>query len=505
MGTIQSCEQRNDQNDESTFDLLNCVCFGNNHHVMESKNKNNSHKSKAEAPNSLDSHLLKLHVTQGPYLGTNNDIWHSTSTVRHVHNDADENDSYSKEHNLLDISHLHSEPPLTPQPIESSLHTRSYSDRHQKQAFHLISTEEEDEEDRWSAVTGRTSTSDSTDAVDQSYHHNYCKDSSPHPSQARDISISFTPRRLFVQEDSLSLGTSNANTTLRHRNDIRDRFQDKRICINTLPSFIPGKPIRLKIRLSYGDNCHRPDPSSIFPSHHPSNSTNTNEFLNMRNISLLTDAEHAHLFSYDPNFSSGQFCISTVDDQDYGNGLCVTMGAQYMTLQDQDGHIWGIIRSRNTFFPSAIIYSPKERYSGQTPSYETGGIQLYPWALVQKHGRRLDHDVSIHMVAVSTGSVEEEFIGGLFEKTPIFWSKHGFDHRHNHSHTHSVVFHVVEKKNMDGTVSSVKEVPCCMSVRDMVSRDTFDVTIAPGVDPLIILCYMTAHSKMDVEPDLRKL
>ena len=40
------------------------------------------------------------------------------------------------------------------------------------------------------------------------------------------------------------------------------------------------------------------------------------------------------------------------------------------------------------------------------------------------------------------------------------------------------------------------EVPCCMMVRDPIQRDLFDVTIAPGIDPLMIICYMAVHSKM---------
>jgi hypothetical protein len=30
--------------------------------------------------------------------------------------------------------------------------------------------------------------------------------------------------------------------------------------------------------------------------------------------------------------------------------------------------------------------------------------------------------------------------------------------------------------------------------------EAVDITIAPGIDPLLMICYLAAHSKMDVEP-----
>ena len=76
-------------------------------------------------------------------------------------------------------------------------------------------------------------------------------------------------------------------------------------------------------------------------------------------------------------------------------------------------------------------------------------------------------------------------MGGLFDKRPMFRSRHGFDGWDNHQHT------VVNRINNED-----KEVPCCIMMRNQIQRDVFDITIAPGIDPLMIICYMAVHSKM---------
>ena len=37
-------------------------------------------------------------------------------------------------------------------------------------------------------------------------------------------------------------------------------------------------------------------------------------------------------------------------------------------------------------------------------------------------------------------------------------------------------------------------------MQDPTNVDAVDVTIAPGIDPLLMVCYLASHSKMDVEP-----
>lgn len=274
---------------------------------------------------------------------------------------------------------------------------------------------------------------------------------------------------------SKSLSISSPNTTLYIPDGIEKNNMRH---INTLPSFKKAHPIRLKIRESYA-------------GYETRNVEGEND-VNDSNTSLLSDAEQAHFFSYDPYFQLGQYVISTLNGEQYGSGLSVKMGERYMTLQDRNGRVWGIMRSRHTWIPSAIIYSPKARYLTQSPSSHRpcgddidGGkdsVELFPWALVKKHGRRMDHHVSIHIVSESRTNTE--LVGGLFEKAPSFRSRHGFDGMDNHQHT------IVYKMNGED------EVPCCMMVRDPIQRDLFDVTIAPGIDPLMIICYMAVHSKM---------
>mmetsp|Transcript_11941 Transcript_11941/g.14837 ORF Transcript_11941/g.14837 Transcript_11941/m.14837 type:complete len:105 (+) Transcript_11941:628-942(+) len=104
---------------------------------------------------------------------------------------------------------------------------------------------------------------------------------------------------------------------------------------------------------------------------------------------MLSDLEQTNFFSYDPYFSLGEYLISTSQNLEYGNGLSIKMGEQYMTLQDKDGKVYGVTRPRHTFIPSSVIYSSKARYDGQTPSshrpnlnhhrhHDDSRVELYP-------------------------------------------------------------------------------------------------------------------------------
>jgi hypothetical protein len=80
----------------------------------------------------------------------------------------------------------------------------------------------------------------------------------------------------------------------------------------------------------------------------------------------------------------------------------------------------------------------------------------------------------------------------MFVTIPTFRGRHEFDGEWN---THTVVARSVLKKKGES-----EEVPCCVIVRDPKNVDAVDVTIAPGIDPLLMICYLASHSKLDVEP-----
>jgi hypothetical protein len=127
--------------------------------------------------------------------------------------------------------------------------------------------------------------------------------------------------------------------------------------------------------------------------------------------------------------------------------------------------------------------------------------ELYPWALIRKEGRTMGDSCTIHLVDesmvrnCSTATVAASSKGrntGIFVTVPTFRGRHGFDGECN---THTIVTRSVYRKG-----GGVKEVPCCVIVRDPRNVDAVDVTIAPGIDPLLMICYLASHSKMDVEP-----
>ena len=237
--------------------------------------------------------------------------------------------------------------------------------------------------------------------------------------------------------------------------------------VSTLPSQITGKPIRLRI----------------------------------------TETRPTDMFSYDPYYSSGTYVITTENNRPYGNGLLMRMGTQFMSLEDGRGCTLAVIKSRYTHVPSSVIYAPKPRFAGQAPSghrlsnltgsseYCSQSSELYPWALVRKEGRTMNDSCTIHLVdetilRTNTNGLSRRN-SGLFGTMPNFRGNHSFEGEWN---THTLVRRsvVYEGKTVDE--------PCCVIVRDPTNVDAVDITIAPGIDPLLMVCYLASHSKMDVEP-----
>lgn len=236
---------------------------------------------------------------------------------------------------------------------------------------------------------------------------------------------------------------------------------------------------------------------------------------------------------------------------------------QFMILEDVRGAVLAVIKSRYTHTPSMVVYATKRRFSGQVASghqltrqtkqgkenvavvvdgngqnggmnsNDYGGEALYPWALVSKGGRTMGDDCTVHLVndevksslkgttnsrgRRAANSFSSSF--GMFHSKPSFRGRHGFDRE---LHTHTVVSRTAsstlasgsastrmdiigksKKNNSNGNnnmTTSLEEVPCCVIVRDPSNLDAVDITIAPGIDPLLMICYLASHSKMDVEP-----
>jgi hypothetical protein len=217
----------------------------------------------------------------------------------------------------------------------------------------------------------------------------------------------------------------------------------------------------------------------------------------------VTETRQNDLFSYDPYFSSGNYVITT-DGRPYGNGVFMRMGTQFMTLEDGRGSTLAVIKSRYTHVPSTVVYAPKPRFAGQAPSghrlsnlngecLEHPSSELYPWAMMRKEGRTMGDSCTVHLVDESIVRTSAKGRNsGMFVTIPTFRGRHEFDGEWN---THTVVARSVLKKKGES-----EEVPCCVIVRDPKNVDAVDVTIAPGIDPLLMICYLASHSKLDVEP-----
>merc|ERR1712238_373018 len=117
----------------------------------------------------------------------------------------------------------------------------------------------------------------------------------------------------------------------------------------------------------------------------------------------------------------------------------------------------------------------------------------------------MSDECAVHLVSGGSSSSSSS-VGVLFHPQASFRGRHCFDRE---VHTHTVVSRtakavsVVGDGSKGGSSTSLKEVeavPCCVIVRDPTNLDVVDLTIAPGIDPLLMICFVASHSKMDVEP-----
>jgi len=264
---------------------------------------------------------------------------------------------------------------------------------------------------------------------------------------------------------------------------------------NTLPSFRRGCPLHLKII----ENCRA-------------------------NNSMSYDN-----FSYDPDLSSGEYVIQTSNGAPYGGGLRFKLGAQFSWLGDQWGRVLAATWSRRTKCPSHIIYSAKPFFQGQQHSTQRSvsppsdrddsDFRLYPWALLRKEGPAIEDAVNLYLVDVhasqKTGKANESFAttyseqnesicGSIFCKEPSYQS---ITKLQEGIHSQTIVSRLKAYKSPDqyakhhknSRKESEKALPCAFVLRDPLIFDVFDVTIAPGIDPLLIICCLTVHTRMDLE------
>lgn len=272
---------------------------------------------------------------------------------------------------------------------------------------------------------------------------------------------------------------------------------------SSLPSQVPGSPIRL--RLTDTTKCKNSN------SHDESDewSISSSDYFSFRT----------------PFFSSSEFAVTTPSGRPWGNGIIVKMEApNRMQVQDSDGNVLAIMQNAHTIVPSHIVYGSKPRFPGQRARTYRGGakdansqdvsfeslasgnvdnddfVQYYPWAMIKKDGRLRGDSVSIHMaIAEQQDQANEPRMTANrlkgFSHTPAYRSQHGFDGHGDLSHTL-----VSRIQHSGGEEADETGAPCCLILPSPVRDGVFDITIAPGIDPVLIICYFSLHVRMDSEP-----
>lgn len=267
---------------------------------------------------------------------------------------------------------------------------------------------------------------------------------------------------------------------------------------SSLPSQKPGSPIRL--RLTDTTKCQ------TNPSEESTDdwSISSSDFFSFRT----------------PFFSSFEFAVTTPSGRPWGNGIIARMEDPNRIQVEDDGNVLAIMRNAHTIVPSHIVYSSKPRYPGQQArSYRNDAkgvnsqdvsfeslasgnvddddfVQYYPWALIKKDGSLRGDSVSIHMAIADRQEQANEpraTVNPLkgFSPAAAYRGQHGFDGHGDHSHT--LVTRIQQSDDETAT-------PCCLILPSPVRDGVFDITIAPGIDPVLIICYVTLHIRMDSEP-----
>ena len=333
-----------------------------------------------------------------------------------------------------------------------------------------------------------------------------------------------TPRRLFEEVDTTAEETTFEIDEIEQQRVLFEtperitRFVDDQGVFPRFPSVAKSSPSTLTFT-TLGGTCRERHVSTL-PSDEPIRlkvtdcSSHQRLHTNHTNLSQNSNNSPGDFCSFDPYFSTGKYKVTLRNGKPWGNGIHLKMSQQFMTLADSMGNVAAVVKSRYTHIPSVVLYSPRPRFAGQSPS--THGVSrdkkivdlssdngslvdhlpLYPWALISKSGRTMEDECCCYFIDEESASsasssarsarVRKES-AGLFSSAAAFRGKHGFDRG---LHTHTLVSRV------DGS----DDVPCCVSVRDSNDCDVVDVTIAPGIDPVLMVCYLAAHMKMDIEP-----
>ena len=347
-------------------------------------------------------------------------------------------------------------------------------------------------------------------------------------AKGKAVTPQHTPRRLFEDVDTTAEETTfevdeieQERVMFETPERINRTFVDDRGDAPGFPSIAMSSPSTLTLT-TLGGTCRERHVSTL-PSDAPIRLKVTDCSSHQRlhtsgtNLSQNSNSSPGDFCSFDPYFSTGKYKVTLRNGKPWGNGVHLKMSQQFMTLADSMGNVAAVVKSRYTHIPSVVLYSPRPRFAGQTPSShgvskglkivdlssENGSLvdhlPLYPWALISKSGRTMEDECCCYFIdeerasssssSSAPGTRPRKESASLFSSVAAFRGKHGFDRG---LHTHTLV----------SRVDKSDDVPCCVSVRDSNDCDVVDVTIAPGIDPVLMVCYLGAHMKMDIEPIL---
>lgn len=173
-----------------------------------------------------------------------------------------------------------------------------------------------------------------------------------------------------------------------------------------------------------------------------------------------------------------------------------------MVLKNKKGKVVAVcIQKGNVMATKVMIYSPLPHYEEQQPAKVTpsDGMPLFMWAEVQKDTSS-PADKSAYKLKMEThGGVpvmkDIPLVGGMFggaEKGAVYFTNEDFENFHYKTHARVIR----QKQNTMGMVGN-EAIAITQPYKSDVWKDGgYRVMVAPGIDPLIIVCFLAAQDSL---------
>eukprot|EP00978_Attheya_sp_CCMP212_P016962 scaffold44868_cov59-Attheya_sp.AAC.5 len=192
------------------------------------------------------------------------------------------------------------------------------------------------------------------------------------------------------------------------------------------------------------------------------------------------------------------------DDSDFEGYKTEKESKDKMLLKNKEGKVVAVCIQKHTVMVTKVmIYSPLPHYEGHQPDKVTlsDGTPLFMWAEVQKDSSSPADKTAYKLTMESHGGVpvmkDIPLVGGMFgvERGAVYFTNEDFKNFHYKTHAHVLR----QKQHTKGIMGMVDEdaIGITQPYKSELWKDGgHRVMLAPGIDPLIIVCFFAAQDSL---------